>query len=69
MREEQQREHNQSGKRLMREKSSAEALSCSPEVGLPGLSVQINFVSIISAVLGLRDTDKELLTEMAVAYL
>lgn len=69
MKEEQQRKHNQSGKQLMREKTSAEALCCSPEVGLPGLSVQINFVSIISAVLGLRDTDKELLTEMAVAYL
>lgn len=61
--------HIQSRKQLMREKSSTETLSCSPEVALPGSSVQINFVSIISAVLGLRDTDKELLTEMTVGYL
>lgn len=53
----------------MRDKSSTETLSCSPEVALPGSSVQINLASIISAVLGLKDTDKELLTEMAVAYL
>lgn len=69
MKKEPKRRHNQSGKQLMREKSSTESLPCSPEVALPTSSVQINFVSLISAVLGLRDTDKELLTEMAVAYL
>lgn len=40
--------HNQSGKRLTREKSSTSPLSCSPGAALPGSSVQINFVSIIS---------------------
>jgi len=69
MKKEQKRRHNQSGKQQMREKSSTESLSYSPEVALPGSSMEINLVSVISAVLGLSDTDKELFTEMAVAYL
>lgn len=63
------RRHNQSGKQLMREKSSPGSLPCSTEVLLSGSSVQINFVSIVSVVLGLRNRETELLTEMAGACL